>query len=594
MTETNLWEYKIRLVATYSAGNKEICADLPHLHQSHIETLAFQPGNPGSSALGSSTIQLYPPGTEGYAAAKAYYDQIVRFQRVEWYIGGKLIQAGIITGIRKSYGQNSIYELTVQPDYVLANLSRPFPGELLPNRVTSSTLKAYLGTNELGASDNFNPFTSSNYTSTNSPGNASGTWSGTTDDGLTVVSCSTGNGATLISKTGAASGDLAHSQFVEVTGRLNPSSDATNAGKVGVLLSKSSANANDSIYGFVQAKNVSGRYTLDAWIEIFVGGSNTLGASVPAVLSNVDEPSGYIPLTISLYVGNGGNSTNVNQASLVVNGKIVIQLPTGTDLGTGTVYPGLNYATPASGSATVYLTNLVQMTRFTTDGASTAATFGNGSITTTTNSLPYGTDPGPSFLEVWSRLATREGFYLRYTPQAYVVGTRTLGTIDFAADPGTDRSTSVIYRRDGGGPGTLIDLEFNDNADPLAVDTAISGQSTPDGGGIAYWRDISSLKSYGVIQDEALSFTHSDFTTQRQASRQIIDGKINVDAAGAKSAIVSRDPQVADVARELDQVTIHDPELNVNYLKARIIGRTLDENQPTETLLLDRFSADIG
>ena len=198
---------------------------------------AFQPGNPGSSALGAFTVKLFPPGSEQYAAAKATYDQLDYFQRIECYVGGKLYYAGIVTGIRKTYGASSSFELTGHSDIVLANLSAPFPGELLSNDVTSAILKSYMGTNELGWSDTFNPFTAGNYNSSNLPGLTAGTWTGTTDDGFNVASCSTGTGAALISKTGAVQNDRWHQQFVEVTGRLSPSADASNAGKFGVGLS---------------------------------------------------------------------------------------------------------------------------------------------------------------------------------------------------------------------------------------------------------------------------------------------------------------------------------------------------------------------
>jgi len=109
-----------------------------------------------------------------------------------------------------------------------------------------------------------------------------------------------------------------------------------------------------------------------------------------------------------------------------------------------TRYPFLTFGTPASGTATCYLTNFIQMTRFTADGPSTAAAFANGTITSSTNSLGHGVDPGATFLDVWSSAATRENFYWRYTPTPYVIGTRTLGTVDFAADPGTDYGTTKV------------------------------------------------------------------------------------------------------------------------------------------------------
>lgn len=585
---------RIRVIKRFDAGNAEVTNDLPHLHQSKWTVAAMQPGNPGSTALGSFTIPLHPPGSEGYAAAKATYDSLARYQRVEAYISpdgaslGKLAFAGVITGIRKTYGTNSAYELTGVSDLGLANMSRPFPGELLSNDVTSAIVKSYFGTNELGWSDTFSPFTAANYTSTNLPGNTAGTWSSGTDDGFNVVTISTGTGAAFLSKTGAAANDRWHCQYVEVTGRLKPSTDATNAGAVGVGINTTGTTLNDGVMGYFTAQATSaGRWNLAATLARITG-SLAFSPTIANLLLNSDDPQGFIPFTVGLLVSIGGNSGASANMSLMINGRVVIgQYPIAYDPGTVTRYPFLFFGAAATGTATAYMTNFVQMTRFTTDGPATTAAFGNGTLSTSTRSLGYGVDPGPTFLEAWSRLATREGWYWRYTPQAYVVGTRTLGTVDYAADPGTDLTNSVIFRRD---QGNLVDLQFNNNGDPLAADTALSGQSTLDGGGIGYWRDVGTLGKYGVIQDEALSFTHSDFNSLRRAAYQVNANKIALDTLGAKTAVVLRDPQVADTYRELDKITIHDPEMGLNYQSVRIMARTFTEGQATETLLLDQFS----
>lgn len=559
----------------------------------------MQPGNPGSNALGSFTIPLHPPGSPGYRAAKATYDQLRRYQRVELYAGrspngiglGKLVYAGIITGIQKAYDQNPTYQLTGVSDVGLANYSRPFPGELLSNDVTSATLKSYLGTNELGWSDTFNPFTSGNYTSTHVPGTTSGTWTGTTDDGFNVVSCATGSGAALISKTGAAPGDRWNTEFVEVTGRLSPSNDAASAGSVGIGLTVSNANVSDGVAVWFTAKKQAGRYNLDVAAANYSGGSRTAINSAINALVNTEDPQGMIPFTIGLLITYGGASSSAKNVTAIINGKVVIsQYAIQYNPLASTQYPFLFFGIPATGSATGYFTNLVQFTRFTTDGGSTAAAFGNGSISASSVSLGYGVDPGPTFLETWTRLATRNAGYWRYTPQPYVIGTRTLGTVDFATDPGTDLTSKVIFRRRDG---NLAGLEINNNADPLAADTALTGQATPDGGGTSYWRDIATLSKYGVIQDEALSFTHSDFNSLRRASYQVNANKIALDTLGAKTATVLREPSTADTYRELDKATFDDPEMGVNNLACRILARTFTEGATTETLILDQFSEEF-
>ena len=599
---------RIRVVATFNSGNKEITNDLPHLHQTHIDVVAFQPGNPGSSALGSFSIPLHPPGTEGYAAAKAIYDQLDYIQRVECYIShdgkslGKLYYAGIITGIRKAYGQNPVFELTGVADTGLANLSKPFPGEYLlfgytaggGTPATYRQARNFFGTNELGAADNFNPFTIGNYTSTNLPSLTSGTWTGTTDDGLTVASCSTGTGAVLLSKTGAIAGDSLDGQYVEISGRLAPSTDATNAGKFGVGLSKSNANCNDCVVVYAVAYQPAGHWKIDVHVDVYTAGvlaGTTFTASLTDPI-NVLDPVQRLPLTLGLWVGGTGGSPY--PVAVTVNGKLITNGGTtttvnGLDFGVATAYPFLFYGTPASGSAISYHANLIQEVRV-ADDLSTAA-FKSGTIGSPAASLDRFSSPGPTFLEVWSRAATREGWYWRYTPQAYTVGTRTLGTVDFTADPGTDRGTSksVVF---SSADGTLVDLQVSANADQFVAATVAAGTPGSGSGGIAPWRDIATMQKYGVVEDQILSVLPVNFSELRRAAYGANSNRINLGSAGSKTAVVLRDPRTADVWRELDKVMIHCPEIGINYLVARVLAYTFDEGHATQTLTLDQFSTD--
>jgi hypothetical protein len=308
-------------------------------------------------------------------------------------------------------------------------------------------------------------------------------------------------------------------------------------------------------------------------------------------LSNVDDPDGFIPITIGLLWSMGGNSGNTSQLTLFVNGKVLIgQYGANVDPGTGTQYPFVKFSVPSSGTANVYLMNLVQMTRFTTDGPSTAAVFGNGTITTSTRSMQFGVDPGPNFLDAWTKLATRTGWYWRYTPQAYVVGTRTLGTVDFAADPGTDRSNSVIFRRR---LGNLLSLRLTANADAFTSGTAAIGQATIDGGGIGFWRDIATMTKYGVLDDQSIAFSSADFPSLRRHAYSITNNKILTGTAAAKTAVVLRDAETVDQWRELDKVLIDDPDLGIYNLSARIIGYTFTEGDVKQTLYLDQFSDQV-
>ena len=590
-----------RVIKTFNAGNAEVTNDLPTLHRAHIEVVAFQPGNPGSSALGSFTIPLHPPGSEGYAAAKVIYDQLDYFQRVEGYIShdgaslGKLYYAGIITGIRKGYGSNSRFELTGNSDILLANLSRPFPAEIIYSTyggVGSPTdlriIRNYLGGNEVGASDAFGSSTAGRYTSGNYPGLTSGTWTLTTDDGLAVVTDSTGTGATLISNSGALAGNLRHNQMAEVMGRLQPSTDATNAGKFGIGISKSNANSTqDFVIAYLVAKYVSANanWNLDLITTTYAAGVFGSASTVTNAFTGVGDLEGFIPISISYLASSG-------IADVVVNGKnVTATLAAETDFGTSAAYPFLFFGTPATGSAAGFFTNLIQMVRYADDQNPGTALFKQGTTATASHSLPFQSDPGPTFLELWSRVATREGWYWRYTPTPYVVGTRTIGSVDFTTDPGTDRGAnqSVVFSRP---LGNLVGLELSGNADSLAVGTMASSQPSSDGGGLAYWRDVGTITKYGAFEDQALAVTSPNFLEQRRASLNITANKVALNSSGAKTAVVLRDPQTADVWRELDKVMIHDPEIGINYLVARVIGYTFDEGQPTQTLMLDQHGAD--
>jgi hypothetical protein len=438
----------------------EITTDLPHLHTTSYTVQAMQPGNPSSTAIGSYTVNLHPPGSEGFAVAKAIYDQLDYYLRLEFYLShdaaslGKLVFAGPITGIDKQRGETNVYTLTGATDLQWVNLSRPFPGETLSLAYGSGSgitatyrqVRNYFGTNEPGWMDTFNPFTLANYTSSNLPGLTSGTWTGATDDGLTAATCNSGTGAILISKSGAIANDLRLTQFVEIAARLQPSStSATNAGKVGVGISASSANAKESVAVWVQAKwnATSSHWDLDLVSQNF--GVLTTSQTISNFLTTVDDPDGFIPVTLSLVVvGNGAGAGVANGHIQVGSTAFGFQLAFSS-----TGYPFLFFGTPATGSATAFITNLVQMTRYTDDLNPGIAAFKSGSIGSPAHSLQNCVDPGPTFLEIWTRGATIEGWYWRYTPQPYVLGSRTLGTIDFTGDPGTDLGTTrrVVFDR---------------------------------------------------------------------------------------------------------------------------------------------------
>lgn len=575
-----------------------ITDDLPHPHQSSWHIVGMQPGNPSNSAVGTFSVPLFPPGSPEYRKARPIYDQLAPWQRLEAYLGyqqegiglGKFFQGGAIVQRPSKYGPSSSFALSGLTDLAWAQYSRPFPGEMLSNDITSDVIQSFMGTNEASpANDEFNPFTAANYNSVALPGGTAGAWTADTDDGAPVVKCSTGTSCALISKVGAAANDLWHSQYVEVTGRLKPSSHASQAGFLGAGISSANNNSSNGVAGFVIAKLKNGRYLLDAQINIYLGGVLNSARAALNLEGFGDDPSGYIALTIGLLVTRGGQASALNSATLTVNGRVIlVHQSMGYDPGTTTKYPYIVTATPASGTATCYVQKLLQFTRFSADGPSTAAVFAPGTIDASTNSLPWGSDPGPSLLDAWSQCATRDARYWRYTPRPFVPGSRTLGTVDYRADPGTDygNNRKVVFSRGK----NLIELELSSNSDPIASSTETSGRPTFDGGGASYWRDVAGMARYGVIEDQSFAFTAPNHTALRKASQQILSNKMAVGGTGAKTAIVLRDPGTMDKIRELDLAMYHDPEQGIYNQVARILARTFDEGATTEMHTLDQFS----
>jgi hypothetical protein len=562
---------------------------------------SLQPGNPGSSTIESGTVVLFAPGSDQYAAAKAIYDRLQRYQRVEAYVGtspegiglGQLQSAGIITEIRKGTGPNAAFELTIEPDLGLLSRSQPFPGEKISvnygalGNASVRQARNFMAMNEVGPSDDFSAFDPTAYTSTGLPALTAGAWSSTADDGRPAVSTTTGTGAVLLSKAGARAQDNRHSQFVEASGRIFPAAnDPTNSGKYGVGLSLSSADVQTCIVAYVVVRynSTTGKHDVDLIVDNYAFGTKFNLLTVANALTSLEDSDGLVPITISLL------SLNEVGSAVVVNGTAFSLGNQIWDTSTVvTMYPFLMFGTPASGAATSYVASLVQLVRYSDDLNTGTAAFKLGTAGAPAHSIPDQSDAGPSFLEVLARVATRESWFMRYTPQAYIPGLRTLGTIDLSADPGTDRSSGVILSRSDG---TLLALELVDNADAAVASTTAAGPAGAGGGGIAYARSISAMKTYGAIGDQLFSLAAPNFSEQRTAARVVVARKITTDLSGSKTATASAAGWMLGRWRELDRVLIDEPELGIIKQVARILAITFGEGSPFVTIVLDQFSAD--
>lgn len=580
--------------------------DMPHLHQSKWTITGFQPGSPGSTMIGSFEIPLHPPGSEKYRVVKKIVDASADyFLRIEGYlshygtvIGGAPAFAGLIRNIEKSYGDSGTYMLTGVTDVGYANYSKPFPGSYLYLKYGSGLSTAssyrqarhYFGTNEPGGIDNFNPFVAANYVSTNMPTLTAGAWTAGTDDGRPVVQCSSGGGAVLIKQQGAAAGDSLHRQYVEASGRMKPSSHITNAGVAFVGITKAAGNVTNSLCCLLVAGFNTATQVWDMSVRIRQVSAGSLSDLVTATfpLTGVSDPESMIAFSMALsWTGNDSPFG----AQVVVNGRTIFSTVTVTAIepGTGVCYPFIGFGTPASGSATVYYANLVQAILYSDDGHPGIAMFKPGVIGTPQYSLPLSSTPAANHLDQWARSATRESWYLRYTPVAYVPGVRTVGVVDMNTGPGSDLSQQVIFDRK---KGNLISLSISGNADQFMSGTQTAGPPSADGGGLAIWRDISSVGRYGIIDDASLSLVSPNFNELWHASQAIMANKLALGTAGAKKAVVLRDPTTAGKWREQDFVSINDAEMDVNYLRTRIVGYTFVEGDPLQTIFLDQFSID--
>lgn len=597
MSESLLWPVYYRILNRITGA--VVIQDLAHLHQSTWTVKGMQPGAPGGSAIGSFTIPLFSPQSEQFKANWSDYKQLLpglaEGLRVEGYMGaiaGAPRYAGVITDV--TIDSAGAFTLSGQSDVWIASRQKPFPGEVFTNdgggANSLSRARLYVGENIVALTDQFNPYTSGNYTSTNLPALTAGTWSGTTDgNGINtnVVTNSTGTGAVLINKTGtAATGDTDGNQFVECVMRFNATSstNTTNAGRAGVGISSSNANANDLIVAYATIKfNVtSGRYDVDASIRTYAGGVLGTNVSAANVLTSVDDADGWISLQLQLL-------TNGYQTAFSINGTVALA-STGTSyftLGGATGYPLLLYVIPTTGTSPGYFTNLIQGVRNADSALHTTAPFITGATDSPAHSISWLLPLPPTFLDIWSLVATLETWSWRYTPVAMAAGTHpTMGTVDFQVTPGTDRSSSITFTEGR----NLVSLTQQANADTFAADSRYGGAASIDGSGVASSRNIPAMNAYGWLSDNDMSLTATGWSQLQRQGGQVIANK---GAPGSSyTAKVMRDADTADQWRELDYVTVHCPSIGVYNQKLLVLAYTFTEGSAEQQVTLGQYGAD--
>lgn len=577
-----------------ASGFVEIVSDLAHLHQSTWTIRSMQQGAPGAVAIGDFTVRLHPPGSDGFWANLTQYQKLFpgsgEGYRVEAYIGetaalSKPTYAGIITSVTLSTENGGLFELNGHTDEWLASAQRTYPGEILHSNAydTVTILNTFLGHQVVNLTDQFNPYTSANYTSTSLPGGVNGAWTATTDaNGINsnVVTSSTGTGAVLINKTSFAVGDTLNTQIVECVGRLRPNgTSAVNAGKMGLGFSASSANASDSIVCYVTAKwnSTTSRYDLDAHIDAYVATVLSSPVTYTNVLTSVDDPDGWIPLNLQIlqqFIG------GVGTIRFIVNGSPVNTIGTGPTYGLNPIFPMLVYNVPVSGSSPAYYTNLLGGTRLNLSNSY----FPAGAQDSPTHKFRANQALPPTFLDMWTICATLEGWYWRFNVQTAPNAVAPwLGSVDIGVAPGTDHSADIVFEE---GRNALWARQQG-NADIFGSDLQFNGYADSSSGGIHYGRNIAAMVKYGWLSGVGMSLSVQDYAGLQRQGAQVA---ANRGTPGASYVVqVLRDPATADKFRELDSITLHYPSLGLYNKKLLVVSYTFAEGQATQTLTLGQY-----
>lgn len=546
----------------------EVIRNLFHLSGTWT-ILGMQKGSMGSSSLGMFQIELPPPKSKlarKYAAQLSLLDFGLRVEAYQGPVGaGQPVAAGIITGMPKTLGS---WQITGYTDLFYASQSLAFPGEQIGldtydpsvSPITSNVLfSRYAGYNVAIFSEDVTSYSAANYT-------AVGTWTTATDDGRASITCSAGTDSSLVSKTASKGRPASFCLKGRVT---STSTDATNAGKVGIAL----YNGISYTYCFLTLKYNAGTTSYDVDVTF----SSTTATSV---LTNVVMPWRF-ELTVTGYgepPGARSSSVNPSYVAVALNGKDAGISSTYTfgATNTSTQY-GAYYSVPASGTAQAYVHEML---------AEYPKSFTSGTVNTGAVAFQKQFNTaGQTYLDLMTVAATSEGWYWRYTPSRLTATQLSLGTVDFASAPGTDRSKSVrIVEGDN-----LIDVRIDPNADSMASKVRLNGTPDGDSGGFATAINSAAIAKYGLLEDLLPSIGTADWSALSKNSEAIVANKANVNVA--KSVTVKGDSRMNGV-REMDYVTIHAPSLGLVNYKALVIGYVLDETSPNIELMLDQYSAE--
>jgi hypothetical protein len=574
---------------------EELARDVPHLG-STWKPRGLQPGQSGSSMVGTATIILPGPGTDEFAEnADLFRNILVPGVRVEGYIGGRVLVgdglvpqssgpvggpawAGIIQPpIRRQ--ANGSWELTVALTPWMLSQSQLYPGEAIHYGGSSVTpfaiLQSYIGTREyLWADDFLNWFGTSAVGAPASTDYTNSNWGATGADpalGLpALISAAASTESNIVTTTtwgtsSPASGPWATSQ-VGVHGVLVMGTDANNAGNVGIWLFASSNFLNALLVDFIaQPQAVSGWYSFLVRIHTRVGGVFTTLSQSFNKLPNTTSPFEFRLEALLRIVAPDPAINSPGTGALVVSALLNGQ-DTGVQAGYINVGPGrigLRSLANAPGAPLAYINRIVFDSRTSTIASQFGQNrfkFGTFNTFGAVPSAPIESQ-GQSHLDVLAMLANATGFYARVRPGAVT-----------NVNPGTDYTTRVLLEE-----GRNID---NDGTEVAAIPeifgtgVKLAGIPSGDSGGLIQF-DAIAKPGDAMLLGSYSEMGIPGFTLLGRFARQLQGRRANPLIATAVNVI--RDAEWVRIndglgPRELSVIKVNHPTLGIYNESLIMIG----------------------
>lgn len=567
-----------------------VISDLPHLHQSSYTVRGLQKGFPGSVQIGDFRIPLPAPYSEDHRRARYLYDLLAAGQRIEGFLGDVITGtprfSGVITKITKNLKDPWLIE-GVDSLWWLQQ-SQTLPGELAQQTRGSGIVGSYLGTQELVWSDNFPTSTSFqlNYTNTGFAQNASDPYFGLSNIQVSGTTVST---ATAVSTWGQAAQFL--NGVVSLRGTVVAGTAAGSAANFGIAL-VSDATFQNGIYVNVQMDSTAGAAPYSAHLTIFSqsAGTFTQQAQVLNVFTGLNATFQF-----ELQAVLSTNVTTLNASvRAILNGKDpgVVWNPASLTVAGG-VTPGrigVRHQPAAGGTPALYVNNLQFESRtssissvspfYTTAFGTNRFAVGNITISSANNVLQNVNLAGQSQLDAMLLASMVDGFFIRKNPG---FGFKA-DSIDYAAQPGTDLSSSIVF--DEGS--NVVNAFIGPVPDMYATNAKFNAVRGFDSGGLVTWPRFGSVGDM-VLTDTAQDVGVPGFRWMMNYALQVQARKASPNAA--QTIEVYRTADTADKWRELDFVTVNVPTLGINKQRSLVLGYTFAEGSPTQMLYLAQFSA---